>query len=186
MIVDLSRRVFNPVMPFAVSLFLLLLFLVILWTLVRWFAGVHGGAPFVPVPRRWLEEAFQFCPVNECDVVIDLGSGSGKVLKAAADRGARVRGYEFHPLLAVFSRWRLRRFGARARIIRGDLFSADLTQATVVTIFGFSGMREKLVPFLSRALRPGTRIVVFLAPALPFPLIKKGAYVTVYQFPENA
>lgn len=186
MIVDRSHPVFNLLMSFAASLFVLALTLILLWTLVRWLAGVHGGAPFVPVPRQWLEEAFRFRPVDEHDVVIDLGSGSGTVLKAAADRGARVIGYEFHPLLAFFSRWRLRRFGVRARIIRGDLFSADLTQATIVTVFGLSSMREKLVPFLSRALRPGTRIVVFLAPALPFPVTEKGTYVTVYRFPENA
>ncbi len=173
--------VFTRRMPLAVSFFLLVVLLVILWTLVRWLAGVGGGAPFVPVPRAWLEEAFAACPVDERDVVVDLGSGSGTILATAARRGARVIGYEFHPVLAIVSRWRLRRFGARARVIRGDLFQADLSSATVVTVFGLGSMRERLVPLFARTLAPGTRVIVFLAPELPYPLAYQGKCVRVYR-----
>ncbi len=168
-------------MPLAGSFLLLLLLLAVLWTLVRWLAGVGGGAPFVPVPQAWLEEALVACPVDATDVVVDLGSGSGAILAAAARRGARVIGYEFHPVLALFSRWRLRRFGARARVIRGDLFQADLSSATVVTVFGLGSMRERLVPLFARALAPGTRVIVFLAPELPYPLVYQGKCVRVYR-----
>lgn len=173
-------------MPFALSLFLLLLFLAFLWTIVRWLAGIHGGAPFVPVPRRWLDEAFSLQSITAKDTVIDLGSGSGTILLAAARQGARVIGYEFHPLLVLLSRWRLRHYGERAIIHRGDLFTADLSQATIVTIFGLDSMREKLIPFLSERLRPGTSLIVFLAPELPYEVLAKGNCVTVYRFPPNA
>ncbi len=172
-------------MSLAVSFFLLVFLLVFLWTVVRWLAGIHGGAPFVPVPRAWLEEAFAACPVGAEDVVVDLGSGSGTILESMARRGARVIGYEFHPILAFFSRWRLRRFGNRARIIRGDLFTADLSGATVVTVFGLASMREKLLALFARQLAPGMRVVVFLAPELPYPLAYTGKCVRVYRVGEK-
>ena len=169
-------------MSLAVSFFLLVFLLVFLWTVVRWFAGIGGGAPFVPVPRAWLEEAFTACPVSAEDVVVDLGSGSGTILNAAAGRGARVTGYEFHPILALSTRWRLRRFGDRARIIRGDLFTADLSDATIVTVFGLASMREKLLALFASRLATGVKIVVFLAPELPYPLVYEGKCVRVYRF----
>lgn len=67
--------------------------------------GVLFGAPFVPTRKRWIKEALDLAEVGKDDVVVDLGSGDGVVLREAIKRGAeRVVGYEINPLLVAWSR----------------------------------------------------------------------------------
>lgn len=66
---------------------------------------IFRGAPYVPTKRRPLEEAFdRLYPLSEKDTLVDIGSGDGLVLRAAAKRGARAVGYELNPLLVVISK----------------------------------------------------------------------------------
>lgn len=66
---------------------------------------VLRGAPYVPTKRRPLQKAFdELYPLSEKDVLVDIGSGDGIVLREAAERGARAIGYELNPLLVVISR----------------------------------------------------------------------------------
>jgi hypothetical protein len=67
-------------------------------------AVVFIGAPYVPTLKKDIDKAFDdLYPVDSGDVVVDIGSGDGKVLRAAASRGARTLGYEINPFLAGIS-----------------------------------------------------------------------------------
>ena len=67
-------------------------------------ASVFFGAPYVPSLRRDLTELFDnFIPLGKDDVLLDLGSGDGVVLREARRRGARAVGFEIHPLFAAIS-----------------------------------------------------------------------------------
>lgn len=95
------------------------------------------GAPYVPSKRRDLERAFtELYPLGERDVLVDIGSGDGVVLRAASRRGARAVGYEIHPLLVVISR--LLSKGDRAVSVRlANFWRAQLPDdTTVVYVFG--------------------------------------------------
>ena len=98
--------------------------------------------------------------VTPKDFVIDLGSGDGRTVITAAKRGAQAMGVEFNPDMVALSRRNAEQAGvtARAQFVEGDLFQADLSKATVITMFLLPEINLKLRPKLLD-LKPGTRIV---------------------------
>ena len=100
--------------------------------------------------------------VNADDIVYDLGSGDGRiVILAAQEYGARAVGVELEPRLVEISRQVAREgeVADRVTFIEGDLFTTDISAATVVTLYLSEGVNRRLEPKLRRELRPGTRIV---------------------------
>jgi SAM-dependent methyltransferase len=98
--------------------------------------------------------------VTSKDYVMDLGSGDGRNVIAAAKRGARARGVEFNPEMVTLSKRRATDagVGTKAEVIEGDMYAADITEASVLAIFLLPHNMEKLRDkFL--ALKPGSRIV---------------------------
>lgn len=116
------------------------------WEILKWiglvivivFAGTAlTGAPFVPSRRKELDIIFKkLYKLSKKDLLVDLGSGDGKVLKAASDFGARALGIELNPFLAIFSKIR---FISNPRVSTkmSDFFHGDLPlDTTVVYVFG--------------------------------------------------
>ena len=125
------------------------------------FAYEDGTVPYVSTPEDVVHRMLRIAEVGPADVVVDLGSGDGRILIEAARRhGARARGVEIDSRLARASlEWAARAGVAeRVRIETGDLFHADLSDATVVTLYLLPEANLKLRPRLL-ALRPGTRVV---------------------------
>ena len=125
-------------------------------------AGLPGQvAPFVVMDERDVKAALKLAKVGRGDRLIDLGSGDGRIVIAAAKRGAEALGVELDPSLVMKARRAAERAGVeqRARFIEGDLFAQDLSTATVVTLYLFPDANLALRPKLLRELSPGTRIV---------------------------
>ncbi len=115
---------------------------------------------WVPTPPALVEKMLDMAHLTPNDRLVDLGSGDGVLVIAAARRGARARGVEYDPRLVEFSKRSARVVGvsARTKFVRGDIFETDFSDATVVTTFLLPSMNLRLRPtFL--ALKPGTRIV---------------------------
>jgi SAM-dependent methyltransferase len=115
---------------------------------------------WVPTPEALVEKMLDMAKVTPDDFVVDLGSGDGRNIIAAAKRGARALGVEFNPDMVALSRRHAAEQGVsnRAAFVQGDMFEADISQATVLALFLLPDNLDRLVPkFL--ALRPGTRIV---------------------------
>ena len=96
------------------------------------------------------------------DVVYDLGSGDGRIVILAAQKyGARGVGVELDPRLVEISRQVAREgeVADRVSFIEGDLFTADISKATVVMLYLSDSVNRRLEPKLRRELRPGARIV---------------------------
>jgi hypothetical protein len=115
---------------------------------------------WVPTADILVEKMLDMAKVTSEDFVIDLGSGDGRTVIAAAKRGARAMGVEFNPDMVALSRRNAEQAGvaARATFVEGDLFQADLSQATVITMFLLPDINLKLRPKLLD-LAPGTRVV---------------------------
>jgi len=115
---------------------------------------------WVPMARESVEKMLDLAKLTPADFAIDLGSGDGVTVIAAAKRGARAMGVEFNPDLVAFSRRQAERAGVgdRTVFVQGDLFQADLSRATVITLFLLEEINLKLRPALL-ALEPGTRIL---------------------------
>jgi SAM-dependent methyltransferase len=115
---------------------------------------------WIPSPQILVEKMLDMAGVTAHDYVIDLGSGDGRNVIAAAKRGARALGVEYNPDLVELSKRAAAKEGVadKATFVEGDMFKADISQATVLVLFLIPDNLTKLAPsFL--ALRPGTRIV---------------------------
>ncbi len=116
---------------------------------------------WVPTPDEVVERMLRMAQVTPNDYVIDLGAGDGKIAIAAAKVfGARALGIEYNPEMARHAQSNVEKAGitARARIIQGDIFVTDFTQATVITMYLLPALNLKLRPQIL-AMRPGTRVV---------------------------
>lgn len=117
--------------------------------------------PYVTTPDQVVDAMLALAGVSARDVVLDLGSGDGRIVITAATRfGARGMGVEIDPALVQLSNENARKAGVadRVRFVEQDLFATDLTQATVITMYLLPDVNLKLRPELLK-LRPGTRIV---------------------------
>ena len=123
--------------------------------------GQEGkDVPWVPTPDLLVNTMLEMADVSPDDLVVDLGSGDGRTVVAAARRGARAIGIEFDPQLVALSIERATEAGVSdlTEFVATDLFEYDLSQATVITLFLLPDINYRLRPTLF-ALRPGTRIV---------------------------
>ena len=101
---------------------------------------VLRGAPYVPTKRKLLDKAFdELYPLSDKDMLVDIGSGDGVVLRAAAARGARAVGYEINPLLVFASRLLTR--SPLVTIKLADFWYAELPAGTTV-IYTFGESRD--------------------------------------------
>ena len=115
---------------------------------------------WVPSPDPLVDTMLDIAGVSERDVVMDLGSGDGRTVIAAALRGARAIGVEFDEELVELSRATAVAAGVaeRATFVNADLFETDLSPATVIIMFLLPELNSRLRPRLLE-LAPGTRIV---------------------------
>jgi SAM-dependent methyltransferase len=116
---------------------------------------------WVPTPDEVVDRMLRMAQVTPNDLVYDLGAGDGKIAIAAAKKfGARSVGIEYNPEMAKHAQGNVEKAGVngRARIIQGDIFATDFSQATVITMYLLPGLNMKLRPQIL-SMRPGTRIV---------------------------
>jgi precorrin-6B methylase 2 len=116
---------------------------------------------WVPTSPELVELMLDMAKVTPQDFVMDLGSGDGRNIIAAAKRGAQALGVEYNPDMVALSRRQAREAGVadRAQFVQGDMYVADISKATVLALFLLPQNLEQLKDnFL--ALPPGTRIVL--------------------------
>ncbi len=154
------------------------------------FAGLVGcfglgallGAPFLPIRRPDLDAALDLAGVAAGQTVIDLGSGDGRMLVAAARRGATAIGYEINPLLVAWSRvatWRYRR---HVTIHLADFWHAKLPEADVIYTFLLTRYTARLDRKLAAEIKRPTKLVSYVF-ALPRTPIKQTRNTFLYQYP---
>jgi precorrin-6B methylase 2 len=115
---------------------------------------------WVPTPDALVDQMLEMAKVTPDDTVVDLGSGDGRTVIAAAKRGATAIGVEFNPDMVALSQANVRKAGVaeKATIVRADIFEYDFSKANVVTMFLLPTINMKLRPKILD-MRPGTRIV---------------------------
>lgn len=124
--------------------------------------GIKLDVPFVSTPHEVVDAMLKLARVGPGDVVYDLGCGDGRFVVAAAQEfGARGVGVDIDPARIAQANAAAQREGVadRVRFLRQDLFSVDLSPATVVTLFLLPELNDRLAPKMRRELRPGARIV---------------------------
>ena len=118
---------------------------------------------FVPTPPEVVAAMLKVAKVGKGDIVYDLGSGDGRIpIAAVKDFGAaRATGIDIDPQRIKEATANLQKAGVgdRVRFLNQDLFTTDLSEATVVTLYLLPSLNLKLLPKLKAELKPGTRIV---------------------------
>ncbi|HXG50236.1 MAG TPA: methyltransferase domain-containing protein [candidate division Zixibacteria bacterium] len=117
--------------------------------------------PFVPTPQEVVDRMIELAGVGKGDVVYDLGSGDGRIVIAAAKKGARAVGFDIDPDLIKESRENIRKAGVQklAEIRQQDILTVDVSGASVVTLYLLPDVNLKLKPKLLSQLKPGSRVV---------------------------
>jgi SAM-dependent methyltransferase len=130
--------------------------------LVSCYLSALWGAPWAPTPLSTVDRMLALGGVGPGKTVVDLGAGDGRIVIRAARRfGACAIGVEIDPLrcaLANAAIW-VRGLRSRARVIYGNIFYQDLSQADVITLYLLQATNQQLKPHLESKLRPGTRVV---------------------------
>ena len=124
--------------------------------------GVKLDVPFVSTPHEVVEAMLVLAKVGPNDMVYDLGCGDGRfVIAAAREFGARGVGIDIDPARIAEARAAAQSEGVaeRVRFLQQDLFTVDLSPASVVTLFLLPELNDRLAPKLKRELRPGARVV---------------------------
>lgn len=132
--------------------------------------GASGGqqrpfypeVPFVPTPHEVVAEILRLADVGPEDVLYDLGCGDGRIVVTAAKKyGCRGVGVDIDPERIEDSRQNAAKEGVenKVKFIEMDLFDADISEASVVTLYLLSRVNIRLRPKLLSDLKPGTRVV---------------------------
>ena len=111
------------------------------------------GAPFVPTKNAPAEAMIKLAHIKKGDIIYDLGSGNGKLLLLAKNKGANAIGYEINPILVLFSNL----LGAHTRW--KNFWHADIHDANVIFIYLLPWKMERLAEKLKKELKPGAVIV---------------------------
>jgi SAM-dependent methyltransferase len=117
---------------------------------------------YVPTPQEVVDAMLRLADVKAADVVYDLGSGDGRIpITAAREFGIRAVGIDIDQQLIAESQAKAKAAGVDKLVSfrNEDLFTADFSEATVVTLFLHDTLNERLKPRLLAELKPGTRIV---------------------------
>jgi hypothetical protein len=115
---------------------------------------------WVPTPMTLVNKMLDMAKLTPQDFHMDLGSGDGRTVIAAAKRGARSMGIEYNPDMVELAKRNAAKEGvtARATFVKADLFETDFSKANVITLFLLPDINLKLRPKILN-MKPGTRIV---------------------------
>jgi len=144
-------------MVWAVIIFALAFGIFVIWS-------APLGAGWEPTSRKKVRRMLEMSGAGPTDIIYDLGSGDGRIVVEAARRfHAKAVGVEADPFRVLFSELMisLLHLEGRAKIIWGNFFRVDLSEATIVTMFLSQGTNRRLESKLMAELRPGTRVVSY-------------------------
>lgn len=141
---------------------------------IFWFGGlllpaIYRGGPFVPTSKRTTTNMLNLAQITNTDHVVDLGSGDGRLLFGSVALGAAsAQGYEIHPGLVWFARWKTKwkHLQSKITIHQKTFWAADLQNCNVVFIYQLPDYMKRLEEKLTRELPIGARVV---SHAFPFP-----------------
>ena len=119
-------------------------------------------APYVGSPVHVVDRMLEMANIKPGETLYDLGCGDGRILIAAAQKyPVKAVGVEISPKLVAQATASIQKAGleSKARVVQGDLMTADISSADVVTIYLATSLNEQLRPRLDKYLKPGARVI---------------------------
>lgn len=140
------------------------------------------GAPYVPTLTRQTVNAVDLLNLKPGQTLLELGSGDGRVLKAAAKRGIKVKGYEVNPLLVIFSMFRCLKERQLVTVRWGNFWRASFKDADAIYVFLLKPYMAKLDKKITQEITKPVKVVSF---AFAFPErtpVKEKDGLMLYEF----
>jgi|SRR3990167_2012927 len=146
---------------FIILVIIVVLLLFIIITFFFFAIDLFLDLPYVATKRNKIETIIKLAQIKKNETVIDLGSGDGRLLFAAAAAGAYAIGYEINPFLILLTRFKAQLFHLPSVIVkRQNFWKADLKIADVIFVYGRQKSMSKFEDFVYKNAKRGTRIVV--------------------------
>lgn len=122
--------------------------------------------PYVATKRHKIETIIKLAQIKKGETVVDLGSGDGRLLFAAAAKGTIAVGYELNPFLVLLTRLHahLKGLSEQVMVHRQNMWRADLKVADVIFVYSLQKTIGRFEEFIWQNAKPGTRVVVNLHP----------------------
>ncbi|MFY9484289.1 MAG: class I SAM-dependent methyltransferase [Patescibacteria group bacterium] len=158
-------------MGYIIVSFFIILSLVLLLFAVFAVVALLVGAPFVPSSTDRVDRMVALAKIQPAQLVVDLGSGDGRILIAAARSGARAIGIEINPTLVVLARVKalLHGLSNQVRVVIGDFRTFNVKDADTIFCYHLPGKMAALEAKIRAEAKPGAKIVLN---AFPFPKLK--------------
>ena len=102
------------------------------------------GAPYLPTLRPQIEDAIKLSELKQGQTLLELGSGDGRVLFAAAEQGIHAIGYELNPLLVLYTKIRARKYPGLVEVYWGDFWRAKWPKTDAIFVFLLAKYMKKL------------------------------------------
>lgn len=120
-----------------------------------------SGAPFVPTQKSAAASMIALANIKKGDILYDLGSGNGKLLFLAAEKGARAIGYEINPMLVVYSNMRTFFSPYRGQVVTKwkNFWNADIHDADVIVVYLMPWKMDRLAQKIMKECKKGTVVV---------------------------
>ena len=148
------------VVPLLTLVVFLLLFVILTFLLFAF--DVFLELPYVATERGKIETIIKLASIKKNQTVVDLGSGDGRLLLAAAPKGARAIGYEVNPFLiaVTYIHAKIKGLSDQIEVKRQNLWKAELAVADIIFVYGRKKNMERFEKFVFQNAKKGTRIVV--------------------------
>lgn len=161
---------------FLVAALIIISFLLLL-ILVGFFIYIFDAfldLPYVATKRSKVVTIIELASIKNKETAVDLGSGDGRLLFAAAQKGAFAIGYEVNPMLVVISKFhaQIKGLGDKISVKKTSLWKADLKLADVIFVYARQGTMQKMEDFVYKNAKKGSRIIVNTDLTKPFPTKK--------------
>ncbi len=141
------------------------------------------GAPYLPTRRLEAETALDLLDLKPGQTLYELGCGDGRVLKRAAQRGLNAVGYELNPLLVLTARLNTWRYRKQVKVVWGNFWRADLSQADGIFVFLIDRFMEKLDKKIESEIKKPVKLVsfAFQIPNKKYSKAQNGLFLYVYK-----
>lgn len=151
--------------------------LTIAFLMVSFTMTLLGYSPFVPTSKRAVEKILKNSGIKKGNIVYDIGAGDGRLINSAERLyGAKATGFEINPFVYSWARFKQIFFGWKGKMVRGNLFNQDLSDADFIVCYMTPEVLKKFQKIFIKKLKKGTKILSYtfkVGTLKPFKLIPK-------------
>jgi len=150
--------------------------------------GFFYGPYYVGSDQIRIKNILSLAKLTKNDHLIDLGTGDGRIVIAAAQTGARATGIEINPIYYCRARHALKKHHLsppQAQVIWGDFWEKDLSAYSVVVVYGIGYIMSRLAKKLQKELKPGTKVISVYFKFPDWQMLKQKGDIRYYQIPDS-